>query len=160
MSIEYLPYFWFGLSMAFFFLEAYGITGIGFLFSALAALCMGIIMQNGWIDARDTVAQAATFFGLTGLWAAILWKPLKKFRMSRPTQTHNDMIGRFATVTEGGLQKGKSGHVHWSGTLMRARLAEDAAIDAAEAGEELKIIAVQGATLILAESSYLVEDKN
>ncbi len=145
---------WYGASMAFFLLEAFGATGIGFLFAALSALCTGGLVQSGLIATDDHLMQAISFFGFTALWAAVLWKPLKKLRMQKPAQIHNDMIGRLAVVAKKDLKKKASGQATWSGTTMTARLADDAKTDIAKVGEELKIVDVRGSTLILAEEDY------
>lgn len=150
-------YFWFIASILFFLMEALGVTGIGFLFAALGAFCTGILAQLDYLPATDYLAQGAVFFTLSALWAVVLWKPLKNLRLSRPAENHHDMIGRYATVTEAGLVKDSLGQAHWSGTTLRARLADDASIASAAAGEELKIVAVDGSTLILAQKDYAVD---
>lgn len=152
--MEY-SYYWFIASLVFFLLEALGASGIGLLFAALAAFCIGILLQTGLLGEADYLAQGGIFFILTALWALLLWKPLKAMRLAKTAQHHHDMIGRLAVVGDAGLAKGKkSGQVRWSGTTMRARLADDAAIDIAAGGEELKIVAVDGSTLILAQKDY------
>lgn len=151
--MEY-SYYWFIASLLFFLLEALGASGIGLLFAAIAAFCLGILLQLGYIAEDAYLAQGAAFFVLTALWALVLWKPLNRMRLQKPAQDHHDMIGRIATVDVEGLSKGKIGHARWSGTTMRARLAEDAALDVAAGGSELKIVAVDGSTLILAQKDY------
>lgn len=146
--------YWFFASVLLFLAEALGMSGVGLLFAAIGAFCMGVLLQLGLLTTDDYVTQGAVFFLLTAFWTAVLWLPLKKMRLSRPAQEHHDMIGRFATVAEGGLKRGTAGHARWSGTTMRARLAEDAAIAHAAAGDELKIVKVDGATLILAQKDY------
>lgn len=153
--MEY-TYLWFIVSIAFFLLEAMGATGIGLFFAAIAAFCVGILVETGILPQDQYLAQGAAFFGLTAFWAVLLWKPLKKLRVSKPAQDHHDMVGRTATVGDEGLVKGKKGAARWSGTTLGARLADDATIDTASAGQELKIIAVDGSTLILAQKDYVI----
>ena len=149
-------FFWFGLSMVLFLVEAFGLPGLGFFFAAIAALCVGLLVELNVLALDDHIQQGSAFFALTAIWAAALWKPLKKWRMQNPAQVHNDMIGRTAIVAEGGLSKNRSGNAKWSGTIMKARMAADAAIEKAAEGDELKIVDVQSATLILAELSYVL----
>lgn len=151
--MEY-SYYWFIASLLLFLLEALGATGIGFLFAALGAFCLGVLLQFGYLPEDEYLAQGAVFAALTALWTLVLWQPLKRMRLSKPAQDHHDMIGRHATVDAEGLAKGQKGQAHWSGTTMRARLADDAAMDVASGGTELKIVAVDGSTLILAQKDY------
>lgn len=157
--MEY-AYYWFIASVVFFLAEALGISGVGLLFAAIGAFCMGLLLQLEFLSTDDYVTQGAVFFMLTAFWTLVLWVPLKKMRLSNPAEEHNDMVGRTATVGDEPLQKGKSGHVRWSGTTMRARLADDASIDSATAGDELKIVKVDGATLILAQKDYPTAKNN
>lgn len=151
--MEY-SYYWFIACILFFLLEALGATGIGFLFAALGAFCTGILLQAGLIAEDQYLTQGAAFFMLTALWALILWRPLKRMRLSKSAPNHHDIVGRHAIVSDEGLAKGSTGHARWSGTIMRARLAEDAVMDMAAGGQELKIVAVDGSTLVLAEKDY------
>lgn len=146
-------YIWFIASILCFLAEAAGATGIGLLFAAIAAFCVGILLETGYVDAADHLMQGSAFFVLTAFWAVVLWKPLKKLRSSQ-TQKHNDMIGRTATVDTDSLKKGAEGQALWSGTTMRARLADDATIEEAGKGTALKIVAVDGSVLILAQKDY------
>lgn len=152
-----MAYSWFILSMILFFVEAFGVPGVGALFAALSALCIGLFVQQNILSESDLIMQGAAFFGLTGVWAAALWKPMKKFHLAKPSQHHHDMIGRIAIAAEGGLEKGRLGKAKWSGTTMTARLADDASIDIASDGVELKIIGMDGSTLLLAEASYTLK---
>lgn len=149
-------HYWYVLSVILFLLEAFAIPGIGLFFAGFGALTVALLVQWGVISAESHLAQYTAFFLLTGLWMAILWTPLKKFRIRRLMQheTHHDVIGRMARVKGESLRKNQRGTVEWSGTLMAARLADDAAIEEAAVGIELKIVAIEGSTLILAEPGY------
>lgn len=151
-------HFWFIASILFFALEALGASGIGLLFAAIAALCMGLLVQSGVIAPDNYLAQTAGFFTLTALCALLLWKPLKKMRLAKAPAPHHDMVGRFAIVGDAGLTKNKTGAAMWSGTSMYARLADDAAIEIAAGGEELKIVNLDGSTLLLAQKDYPLKD--
>lgn len=155
MELEVWSY-WYIASMALLLLEALAMPGVGLFFAAISALCLGALTQSGVIAADDSLTQGTVFFFLTALWAVVLWKPLKRMRLSKSPQSHHDMIGRSAYVTGGALEKGTKGTAKWSGTIMTARLAKDAGIEAAAEGTELKIVDVQNATLILAELDYAI----
>lgn len=152
-----IAYYWFLASALFFLAEALGISGIGLLFAAIGAFCLGILLQTGLLSPENIVAQGALFFLLTAIWAAVLWAPIKKIRMKKSTRDHQDIVGRMAVVDDGGLRKGARGNARWSGTTMNARLADDAAINTAAAGDELKIVKVDGSTLVLAQKDYPTE---
>lgn len=147
-------YIWFLASILFFVAEALGISGVGLLFAAIAAFCVGLGLQFGLLGESNHILQGAAFFGFTALFAVLLWKPMQKFRVSHKSETHHDVIGRTALVAGDGLVKGKTGLAQWSGTTMSAQLASDAAINSAAIGEELKIVRVDGATLVLAQLDY------
>ncbi|MBM3618909.1 MAG: hypothetical protein FJX23_10270 [Alphaproteobacteria bacterium] len=153
-------HYWYLLSVLLFVLEAAAIPGIGLFFAALAALTLGLFVQVGLFPHPDWLVQTTAFFFLTGLWAIALWKPLQKMRIRRAAkgEKHHDVIGRSAEVGPGGIAKGKKGNAYWSGALLTARLADDAAIASAAPGEELKVVAVEGSTLILAESTYTIRE--
>lgn len=151
-------HYWYLLSLLLFILEAAAISGVGLFFAALGALTLGLFVQVGLFPHTDWLVQTTAFFFLTGLWTIALWKPLQKMRLRRAAkgEKHHDVIGRNAEVGPSGIQKGKKGNAYWSGALISARLADDATIENAKAGEELKIVALDGATLILAEPAYAI----
>lgn len=147
-------YIWFLASILFFVAEALGISGVGLLFAAIGAFCVGLSLQFGLLEEGNSIFQGAAFFGFTALSALLLWKPMQAFRVSHKSETHHDIVGRTAIVAGDGLVKGKTGIAQWSGTTMSARLASDAAINSAIVGEELKIVRVDGAMLVLAQLDY------
>lgn len=152
--------YWYLLSLFLFILEAAAVPGIGLFFAALGAMSLGLFVQVGLFPHTDWLVQTTAFFFLTGLWAIALWKPLQKMRLRKVMKSdqHHDVIGRNVEVGPGGIQKGKKGNAYWSGALLTARIAEDAAVESAEAGDELKIVAVESSTLILAESTYSIRE--
>lgn len=102
-------------------LEAFGIPGIGFLFAGLAAFVVGLAVELRVIPALNYAAQGAVFFAVTCLFAALLWKKLKHWRLNPNGPVYSNIIGTEATVTQPLIGDGV-GEVRWSGTLMRARL--------------------------------------
>lgn len=155
-------HYWYLLSLILFLLEATAVPGIGFFFAAFGALSLALLVQWNIIDSGSWLIETTAFFFLTGLWAAILWVPLQKFRLKRrlSSQVHHDVIGRFAIVGPQGLAKGVRGNALWSGTLISARLADDAAVDNVAEGAELKIVDIDGLVLVLAEDGYRTAETN
>lgn len=155
MELEIWHYWYIG-SILLFALEALAVPGIGFFFAAIGAFLLAVLLQIGGVPANDLIAQGGIFFVLTAISAAVLWKPLKNMRIGKGHAVHNDMVGRFATVDGKELVKGSKGSALWSGAIMNARLADNASIASATVGTELKIVEVQGSTLILAEKTYQI----
>lgn len=137
---------WVVAAVVFIIIEV-SIPGIGGLFSGVAALSLGALLILGVVHPETFVAQLAWFFGLTILWAIVLWKPLKK--MMKPSgEAYSDIIGTHAMV-ENRLEKGKLGTVKWSGTTMRSRIIESSEVDFIDAGQEVWIHDKDGTVLLI-----------
>ena len=130
-------------------LEAFGLPGIGLLFAGMAAIIVGIAVNYNGIEADDYVLQGAIFFLFTGVFAALLWKRLKEWRSGSPDSGYNNMVGDIAVVSGAGLKKGERGEAAWSGTTMKAEIADDEPAESFEAGTQLRIAAVEGIVLKL-----------
>lgn len=130
-------------------IEAFGVPGIGFLFAGLAAMVVGIVVQAGWIAVDDLVLQGAVFFIATTALGVLLWKRMKAWRMNPTQKEYNNMVGDIAVVAKGGLKKGARGEAVWSGTTMKAEIADDEPAEAFEAGAQLRIASVEGIVLKL-----------
>ena len=141
------PYLWLALGAALLAMEAFGVSGIGFLFAGLGAIVAALAAYLGW--AENIWSQFAWSFAATVIWAAVLWMPMKKLKAQAHSgvERFDNMVGGEATVSESGLQPGKLGKVSWSGTVMNARLATGEA--AVEAGGIVIIRQVKGTTLIV-----------
>ncbi len=142
--------FWLGLGAFLIVFEAITMPGLGVFLAGIGALCTGLLVKAGIVDEGALGAQVAWFFGLTTFWAAVLWKPLLKFRMKSRNKDGielNNMVGGTATVGEHGLARGKIGQVTWSGTLMNAELEASAPIESLPAGALVVIKSVSGTTL-------------
>jgi membrane protein implicated in regulation of membrane protease activity len=126
--------------------ETVGVSGIGLIFIGLGALVTGAAMQLGYIAEENTVLQFIVCFAATALWAVALWKVVGRSRLSKDAG-YSNMIGDIAIVGGNGLSKGNRGEVTWSGTIMHAELARDAATSSLPAGAQVIITAVKGATL-------------
>lgn len=139
---------WLLAGIIFLALEAFGISGVGFLFAGLGAFIAGIVVETGVIAEDAALAQFAAFFFATTATAMLLWKPMKRFRMGQGgDQEYSNMIGETAIVKNHALKKGAVGQAAWSGTLMKATLDPAANIEELPAGSEVEIVSVRGTTL-------------
>jgi len=121
-------------------------------FFGLGAVTTGILIALGVFD--QVLHQASSFFGSTIVWAAVLWKPLKSLYQPG-VSGYNDIAGQLATVGEKGLEKGKKGEVHWSGTIWAARLSPASKLEKVENGREVVIEKSDGGVLIVKEPEDL-----
>ena len=124
-------------------IEMFGMPGIGFLFAGIAALLVGGAVEIGLIAPENLLLEFALFFLFTSVSALLLWKKLKKIR----GPVYSNMVGTQAEVIGGGLAGTREGQVKWSGTIMRARLAEDVIIDVLPSGTFVTISKVEGTLL-------------
>lgn len=131
--------------------EAFGISGVGFFFAGLAALCVGVLVELGVIGVDSMLLQIAAFCTFTVAWAFLLWKPLRRFRMNlgKSEAGYSNMIGETAIVSGAGLKAGKTGDVIWSGTVMKAELAPSVGDVEVTTGSQVVIVSIRGATLIV-----------
>lgn len=140
--------YWLVAGAALLALEAFGLPGIGFLFAGLGALIVGLVVQAGLVAEGAYIAQWAIFFLSTTLFALLLWKKLKSWRLNPNAPQYSNMIGTEAVVTQP-LIGDAVGEVRWSGTLMRARLSDASASNAA-LGTTVIIRAMDGNLLLVA----------
>lgn len=143
-----ITYIWLLVGVVCLLIEAFGFPGTGLMFAGLGALTSGSLLYFSLLLESDTQTQFIVFFVATAAWAALLWKPIQKLRLSDKSQGYNNMIGDIAYVGSDGLTRHK-GEVTWSGTIMRARLADNAGVDHLDAGTAVEIVAVAGATLMV-----------
>lgn len=132
-----------------FAMEALGITGVGFFFAGLGAVSLGLLMELGIVSEQAFVAQFAWFFGFTAIWAALLWKPIKSYRIHKQGEVFNNMVGDKCVVIKAPIVKGKKGAVKWSGTVMHAELVATSSAEAVAVDEEVVIKEVKGNTLFV-----------
>lgn len=136
---------WLIAGVACFALEAIGMSGIGFLFAGLGALTVGSLVTA--MPELSLLQQGVIFLAATALWAALLWKPLRKYRGAETKNGYQNMIGDTVYIGAQGLAPGAIGEATWSGTIMKAELAPGA--EALAAGAAAVIISVTGNTLIV-----------
>ncbi len=144
---EYPEVIWAIIAAFFFIIEVGVVTGFGFFFAAVAALTMSLLLVTDVIDPTSFWWHVGYFFVLTAFWTILLWKPVKRW-FGDKAMGYNDMIGSRA-IAEEDLSKGKTGKVRWSGTIMRARVAESAKKDKLEAGTELYVVDKDGSVLLV-----------
>ena len=128
-------------------LEAFGIPGIGLLFAGLGAILVGVTLEAGLVGAENTVAQFAVFFAFTSVFAVLLWKKLKNWRLNPRESEYQNMVGDSAVVALTGLKRGARGQVRWSGTLMSAELDASEPAQGLAEGTVVSIVAVKGNVL-------------
>lgn len=141
--------YWLIFGVVCFALEAFGITGVGLFFAGLGALSLAVLMQLGTPEPAAFVAQFAWFFGFTAVWAALLWKPIKDYRMRRKASDYSNMVGDRGTVAGKPLVKGKEGKVKWSGTTMVAEICPECTVAEIAVGESVVIKDVKGNKLFV-----------
>jgi membrane protein implicated in regulation of membrane protease activity len=142
-------YAWLIAAVLFMALEAIGINGVGFLFSSFGAVLVGTALYCGLIENGAYVVQFSLFFISTAFWAYVLWKPLQKFHAGKRSTAYRNIVGDTAYVGSSGIDRKNGGEVTWSGTIMRAELAHGSAVDTVEAGSQVEVVDVKGATLIV-----------
>lgn len=128
-------------------LEAFGLPGIGFLFAGLGAILVGVTIESGLVGIENYVAQCAVFFVFTSIFAVLLWKKIKGWRLNPKADEYQNMIGDTAIIALSGLQKNARGQVRWSGTLMAAELDASEPAQGLAEGAVVKIVAVKGNVL-------------
>jgi len=140
------PYIlWLAFGVVCFVIEALVVSGVGFLFAGLGALTVGSIITA--YPEIIPLQQGVLFLGTTALWAAFLWKPLQKFLGKSSGKGYQNLIGDTCYIGGAGLQKGMVGEATWSGTIMRAQLADG--IDILLPGAAATITGITGNTLIV-----------
>lgn len=142
-----VTYLWLGTGVLMLAAEALGVSGVGLMFGGLGCFTVGAFLTVGLIGDGSTLSQFIIFFLSTALWAAILWKPLRRYYSGKHKGGYSNMVGETAYVGSQGLKRGHVGEATWSGTIMKATLADHASVDALEAGTPVVITEVKGITL-------------
>lgn len=131
------------------FLTEIGMPGVGLMFAGCGALTVGLLLNFSFIALDDTLLQAVIFFASTPLWALLLWKPIQKCKLGKSKAIYRNIIGEIATVGTKGVNKASGGEVSWSGTIMKAKLAENSNVEKLESGATVVVKDVVGNTLIV-----------
>ncbi|MDG1286354.1 MAG: NfeD family protein [Rickettsiales bacterium] len=151
MTLANAPYLWLALGAMLLALEAFGASGIGFLFAGLAAIVTAILAHLGWAETVWT--QTTWFFAATVGWAILLWVPMQRSKAQKDAglDGFNNMVGDEVIVLEGGLQADKTGQVRWSGTTMKAKLVDG--VSEQVEGATVLIQDVKGTVLLVAPAN-------
>ena len=98
------------------------------LFSSVSAICVGVLLYAGIGEQHDWISQFTVFFMLTAFFTLALWRPLKRLTGGKRADIHDqplhNIVGQDVVVVGNALVPGKEGQVRWSGTIVRAMLAE------------------------------------
>jgi membrane protein implicated in regulation of membrane protease activity len=136
---------WLAAGALFIAVEVFAVAGFGFLFAGIAALLVGAGIELGLLESNAILNQFVLFFILTCAAAALLWKKLAQ----RKEPSYSNMVGTEATVAEPGLTGNREGQVHWSGTLMRARIDPASGRDVLASETRVLITKVEGNLLFV-----------
>jgi membrane protein implicated in regulation of membrane protease activity len=152
---------WAFVGAVFIIIEVTLVPMMGCLFAGLGALTLSGFMAYGVVPMATAIPlQIAYSFGLTIVWAGILWVPLRRWMNGRDSEGYTDIVGQVAVV-EGGkpLEKGEAGKVRWSGAAMNAMLPSDCPRDKIRVGEKVYIIGKKGNTLYVSPTTLAMPDK-
>jgi len=131
-------------------IEIFLVPGSGVLFAGLGAITVGGAMVAGWVHGTEN--QFILCFLSTAVWAAILWKPLKKM-MNSDGSGYSDFIGQTAIVHGEPLEKGKRGELKWSGTIMSCEISPEESAEEILPDTEVTIIEVSQGILRVKKNS-------
>lgn len=141
-------YAWLIAGVCLMVLEAVGVSGVGLMFAGLGAVVAGMAVHFGLIGSGELVSECIVFLAATSLWSYLLWHPIKKFHTGKRGHYRN-IVGDTAYAGSNGIDRKTGGEVTWSGTIMKARLAPGFDAERVEAGSQVEITDVSGATLIV-----------
>ena len=137
---------WFIAGAALIAIEIFLVPGTGTIFAGLGAITVGAVLIAGWIEGVN--GQFILFFFSTAIWAAVLWKPLKKM-MNSGGSGYSDMVGDMAVVYGEPLEKGKRGQVQWSGAIMNCEIAPQESTEKILPGTDVTISEVSKGILLV-----------
>lgn len=115
---------WSLIGMALMVLEIFGLPGIGILFTGFSAITVAFLIYFNPDIIDDIGVQLLYFFFGTVGWAGLLWIPLNKFIRYSDNGDYSNIINTYATTNKR-MIKNEFGEVSWSGTKVRAMIAED-----------------------------------
>ncbi len=141
---------WFIVGIVLIVVEVFLVPGAGILFAGVGAITVGGALIAGWTHAIDN--QFILFFLFTGIWAALLWKPLKSL-MNSEDSGYSDFIGEIAIVYGEPLEKNKKGQLKWSGTIMNCEIAPEESSRKILPDAEVIIVGVSKGILLVKTNS-------
>jgi len=126
-------------------LTVLGLSG-PLLFFGIAAFFTGVLSSLGIISGWE--AEIFTLGISTGILAALLWQPLKRFQNSGGgPDTSSDMIGLEVPASTDINRSG--GKIRYSGIDWNARIDRDATSEGIKAKEMCTIIGVEGTIMLV-----------
>ena len=147
--MEIMPIIWLALMIGFAVLEAATVQLICIWFAAGSLTAMAVSLLGGplWL-------QILVFFVISIVLFAMLWPLAKKHFKPKLVATNADaLVGRICKVTEG-IDPAEGGRVKVNDVTWSARSEDGEAIPA---GSQVKILKIQGATLIVEQVKKKVE---
>jgi membrane protein implicated in regulation of membrane protease activity len=146
---EYQNIIWIALGFILILLEISVLPGIGLLFAGLGAISTNVLLEFNLIQ-HNWLLEIISFAVLSGVWAALLWVPLKRSSRKTLNQSYNNIIGSTAYIHDGELKPDQIGSVKWSGVVMKAKLAEGENTLLQE-GQAVTIVAIKENILYVAK---------
>ncbi len=137
---------WFVAGIVLIVIEVFLIPGTGILFAGMGAITVGGALALNWT--HETNHQFILFFLSTGMWAGLLWKPLKSL-MNSEDSGYSDFIGEVAVVFGEPLEKNKKGQLKWSGTIMSCEIAPEESSHKISPDTEVTIVGVSKGILLV-----------
>ncbi len=136
---------WLILAVILVALEIYLGFTLVFLFSALASLLVGCIVEIGLIPEDHLVFQFITFLFFTIASYILLWKPMKQFldKKKATNPKFQNYVGQEVEVIDNKLVKGETGLVKWSGSFIRARISDSDEASEYNVGTKLTVESVE-----------------
>ena len=147
--MEIMPIIWLALMIGFAVLEAATVQLICIWFAAGSLTAMAVSLLGGplWL-------QSLVFFVISIVLFAMLWPLAKKHFKPKLVATNTDaLVGRICKVTEG-IDPAEGGRVKVNDVTWSARSEDGECIPA---GSQVKILKIQGATLIVEQLKKKVE---
>lgn len=141
--------FWFILGLCLIILEGLlGFTIITFI-AGLAAVTVGIMcyLFPEYYESPISIFSLAMYCGFIGIWALLLFNPLKALK-NRNKDGYNNIVGGEGEVVDKPLKPGKIGKLKWSGTLVKAKLKAGCKHQVA-VGEDVTIIDIKDNVFIV-----------
>lgn len=136
--------FWIALGFALLAAEVllFGFTTIIFLFAGLGALASGLLMSAGVIP-ETWIAGTACFGIATGIFSAVLWKPLKSMQDKPvpPRKPTSDIVG-LAFVLMEDISVTSAGSYRYSGIDWKVEIDDSSDTDSLSKGDRVKVVSV------------------
>lgn len=122
-----------------------GLSGT-LLFFALGCICSGVLVSLGVVSTWQYEVLSVGL--ISGLWAALLWVPLKKLQGSdKPVDSSSDMIGISVVVSS--PITSNDGSIRYSGINWQARCYHQNLSTNIDVGTSVTIKGVDGTVMLV-----------